>query len=120
MGSNRSSAQTRHVWRVVIDCFDTRASLSIRLVRGKAKLSTQTPSKQALPMEPAAPQASVVIVSWNSVDDLRTCLQHLQLQTERRFETIVVDNASSDGSPQMVRAEFPQVIVEDTGDNLGF
>ena len=63
---------------------------------------------------------SVVIVNWNSRDDLRACLQGLQGQTERDFETVVVDNGSHDDSVAMVRSEFPQAILIEAGENLGF
>ena len=48
---------------------------------------------------------SVIVVSYNTVDFLRTCLASL---TEAD-EVIVVDNASRDGSPEMVEREFPSV-----------
>lgn len=63
---------------------------------------------------------SVVIVNWNSKDDLRACLTSLEAQTDPHFETIVVDNGSTDGSLEMLRTEFPQVVLVDTGQNLGF
>jgi hypothetical protein len=39
---------------------------------------------------------------------------------EAEFETIVVDNASADGSAELVRGDFPEVILIDAGKNLGF
>ncbi len=69
---------------------------------------------------PAEFLISVVLVNWNSRDDLRACLQSLQAQTDARFEIIVVDNGSQDGSLEMLREEFPQVRAVPTGENLGF
>ena len=63
---------------------------------------------------------SVVVVNWNSKEDLRDCLVSLEGQTERDFETIVVDNGSKDGSLEMLAADFAWVIVVDAGENLGF
>jgi GT2 family glycosyltransferase len=63
---------------------------------------------------------SVVIVNWNSRDDLRACLKGLTRQTDRDFETIVVDNGSHDDSVAMVRSEFPNAILIEAGENLGF
>ncbi len=57
---------------------------------------------------PAANRLSIVIVSYNTRDDLRGCLESLQGVT-LPLEIIVVDNASSDGSADMVRADFPSV-----------
>lgn len=64
---------------------------------------------------------SVCIVSWNIKDLLRDCLNSLKAQAgDVRYETIVVDNASSDGSAEMVREEFPWVKLVDPKANLGF
>jgi GT2 family glycosyltransferase len=51
---------------------------------------------------------SVVVVTWNRRDLLRSCLQSLTRQKlERPLEVIVVDNGSDDGSPEMALQEFP-------------
>jgi N-acetylglucosaminyl-diphospho-decaprenol L-rhamnosyltransferase len=63
---------------------------------------------------------SVVVVNWNSRDDLRACLSSLAAQTHRELEVIVVDNGSSDGSAEMVGSEFPASILIREHDNLGF
>ncbi len=63
---------------------------------------------------------SVVIVNWNSRDDLRLCLESLQHQTHRELEIIVVDNGSEDDSVEMMRHGFPDVIIIEAGENLGF
>ncbi len=63
---------------------------------------------------------SVIIVNWNSREDLRACLKSLEEQTSRDFETIVVDNGSTDGSLEMLGTEFPAVVLVDAGENLGF
>ncbi len=64
---------------------------------------------------------SITICSWNTVDDLHACLQSLRdCQSEANFEVIVVDNASHDGSPDMVEAEFPEFRLLRQSVNLGF
>jgi len=64
---------------------------------------------------------SVTICSWNTAGDLRACLESLRsVADEARFEVIVVDNASSDGSPDMVEKEFPEVRLLAQRSNLGF
>jgi len=63
---------------------------------------------------------SVVIVNWNGRDDLTVCLRALEAQTDRDFETIVVDNGSSDDSIEMLRRDFPWVRLVEAGENLGF
>lgn len=63
----------------------------------------------------------VIIVSWNAKDDLRACLQSLPAAaTRHHVETHVVDNASFDGSPEMVAAEFPDVCLIRSRTNEGF
>jgi GT2 family glycosyltransferase len=63
---------------------------------------------------------SVVIVNWNSRDDLRRCLESLRGQTHRELEIIVVDNGSEDGSVEMMRRDFPEATLIEAGENLGF
>lgn len=64
---------------------------------------------------------SVVIVSWNAVRYLEECLTSLQaLNKDVSTEIIVVDNASTDGTAEMVRRRFAQVRLIETNENLGF
>jgi GT2 family glycosyltransferase len=64
---------------------------------------------------------SILIVSFNTRDRLRDCLATLQAQTGHiQIETVVVDNASHDGSADMVQAEFPNVRLIRSATNLGF
>jgi hypothetical protein len=64
---------------------------------------------------------SVVVVSFNGRDYLRRCLASLLGHTKGvSCEVIVVDNASWDGSAQMVEAEFPQVALIRLPVNVGF
>ena len=64
---------------------------------------------------------SICIVSWNTADKLAECLRSIYEHDERlRIEVIVFDNASSDGSPERVRSDFPQVNLIVGSANLGF
>ncbi len=64
---------------------------------------------------------SVIIVSWNVKEKLKANLQALfQSESDFIFEVLVVDNASNDGSAEMVAAEFPQVKLIANSQNLGF
>jgi N-acetylglucosaminyl-diphospho-decaprenol L-rhamnosyltransferase len=65
---------------------------------------------------------SVVIVSWNVCAMLRECLRSVyeEASSVDGLEVYVVDNASSDGSVEMVRAEFPLVKLIVNHDNEGF
>ncbi|MFN3532200.1 MAG: glycosyltransferase family 2 protein [Candidatus Brocadia sp.] len=66
-------------------------------------------------------KVSVILVNYNSAALLRQCLKSIYEQTkEIPFEVIVVDNASSDNSRQIVRSEFPAVQLIESSENLGF
>jgi GT2 family glycosyltransferase len=63
---------------------------------------------------------SVVIVNWNSREDLEACLASLEVQTHTDLEVIVIDNGSTDGSIERVKERFPQFTLVEAGENLGF
>ena len=54
------------------------------------------------------PDLSVIIVSYNTRELLRACLQSLRESRGLELEVIVVDNASSDGSGEMTATTFPR------------
>lgn len=64
------------------------------------------------------PDLSVIILNYNTKDLLRDCLK--SVISDKRIEIIVVDNASTDGSAEMVKKEFPQVKLIVSKKNLGF
>ena len=64
---------------------------------------------------------SISIVSWNTKGVLKNCLASIySTARDISFEIIVVDNNSSDGSVEMVREEFPGIILISNTENLGF
>lgn len=64
---------------------------------------------------------SIIIISYNTIDLLRNCLASVRKQTQGiAYEVFVVDNASTDGSPEMVEREFPEVRLIRNRDNHGF
>jgi GT2 family glycosyltransferase len=64
---------------------------------------------------------SVCIANWNCRDLLQACLKSLYDQPQGvRMETIVADNGSSDGAPEMVAREFPEVLLHRNPINVGF
>lgn len=67
------------------------------------------------------PDVSVIVVSWNTQSMLRDCLESLfGSGIEASLEVYVVDNGSSDGSPDMVESEFPSVKLIRNDTNTGF
>jgi GT2 family glycosyltransferase len=71
-------------------------------------------------MSVAATDLSVVIVTFQSGGTLERCLHALRAQTVQGFETILADNASSDGAPQAALAADPSLTLVDNGGNIGF
>ncbi len=62
----------------------------------------------------------VIIVSFNTRDLTRAALRSLEASELAPERVIVVDNASADGSAEMVASEFPDVTLIRAGENLGF
>jgi len=64
---------------------------------------------------------TIVIVNWNTKEDLLVCLGSIEIVTKRfAVETIVVDNGSQDSSPEMVKSHYPWVCLIERMENLGF
>ncbi|MER3603731.1 MAG: hypothetical protein C4298_08345, partial [Thermus sp.] len=65
-----------------------------------------------------------VVVTYNRKELLRECLETLRGQTRKVDHILVVDNASTDGTEEVLRAEFPEVEVlrlpENQGSSGGF
>jgi|SRR5215472_1108665 len=64
---------------------------------------------------------SIVIVTWNCKKFITECLDSLACyRQDPQAEIIVVDNASEDGTPELVRDSYPDVSLISSSDNLGF
>lgn len=64
---------------------------------------------------------SNIIVSWNAKEYLDECLRSIDENAPHdEFETIVVDNASTDGAPNLVTTKYPRVRLIRNTENLGF
>lgn len=66
------------------------------------------------------PRVSIIIVNWNGLEHLETCLESLKAQTFREFEVVLVDNGSADGSQQFIKARYPWVKLVELRENTGF
>ncbi|MFZ2224234.1 MAG: glycosyltransferase family 2 protein [Candidatus Deferrimicrobium sp.] len=66
------------------------------------------------------PGVTVVVVNYNGCDDTRECLRSLRDVEYGNRTVILVDNASTDGSFERLREEFPEVLCIRSGKNLGF
>ena len=64
---------------------------------------------------------SISILTWNTREFLKSCLDSIYQRTRRiKFEIIVVDNGSHDGAAEMLRRDYPDVVLIRNETNLGF
>ena len=78
-------------------------------VRGLAFDAGGALAQAASAGDPAPSRATAVISTWNKKDDVRANLESLRAQTLPFEEIVVVDNASRDGTAEMIAREFPEV-----------
>lgn len=65
-------------------------------------------------------KSTIVIPNYNGIKYIEACLESLLIGTDTDFEVIVIDNASSDGSLELVKKKFPQVHLIENSENTGF
>lgn len=64
---------------------------------------------------------TVAVISYNTKDLLRDCLKSVyDSESLTTYQVVVVDNNSTDGSPKMIKAEFPESLLIENQDNIGF
>ena len=63
---------------------------------------------------------SVIVPNYNGIDIIPKCLSSLSSMSLKPDETVVVDNGSTDGSQELVRRDFPNVILVELPENTGF
>ncbi len=70
--------------------------------------------------EPVFPLISVVVLNWNGDRVVEQCRMSFHAQTYHSLEIIVVDNASTDGSVDLIQDRFPDIKLIINTKNLGF
>jgi asparagine synthase (glutamine-hydrolysing) len=79
------------------------------------------PAPAPIPVRTPEPALSIIVVNWNTQEMLHDCLASIAKYLDAvEYEVIVVDNASGDGSADMVASEFPEVRLVCNSQNLGF
>lgn len=63
---------------------------------------------------------SVIILNWNGKEYIQTCLDTVLSQNYSSLEVIVVDNASNDGSPELIKRSYPDIELIENKQNVGF
>jgi GT2 family glycosyltransferase len=87
-----------------------------KMIAESRTLALQSPRPQAGPS-----RVSVVIVVWNAKEYVLECLESLREHCEKACsEVIVVDNASTDGTPELVAEVFPEFKLIRNPENFGF
>jgi len=69
---------------------------------------------------PTAPKVTVIILTWNRVDDIVTCLESFSAVTYPNLEVVVVDNDSADETVATLRANYDWITLIVNDDNLGY
>lgn len=108
------AAQFRHL--ELDDIYATALSVTGEIVPDSSPTMTgartmSEPSKE--------PTVFAVILTFNHFDDTKECLASLQKIDYGNLSILVVDNGSSDGTPERIATDFPNVQVIETGKNLG-
>jgi asparagine synthase (glutamine-hydrolysing) len=126
----RGVFDSRTVGRLVESCLDgdTRSIQLVMMLFAFELWARRVLDAPAVTMEAQAPKLgdtrvdlSVIIVNWNTRDILRNCLTSVETHLSAvSHEIIVVDNASSDRSAEMVAKEFPLVRLVRNVENVGF
>jgi len=71
-------------------------------------------------IDPNPRRVLVIVLCYNGIELTLCCLESLRWQTYGAVDVLVVDNSSTDNTPQIVRERFPEVTLVETGANLGF
>ncbi|MBN1879860.1 glycosyltransferase family 2 protein [bacterium] len=91
-------------------------------VKNNLTFSNHVLPEQAFEMESRdLPDVSICLVNWNTCRMLKECLESIEKNIDTlNIEIFVIDNASSDGSADMVRREYPTVTLIENVENVGF
>jgi GT2 family glycosyltransferase len=66
------------------------------------------------------PKIAIILLNWNSFEHTSNCIQSLRLCDYQNFEIIVVDNGSVDGSGDLLKTNFPEIVLLASPTNVGF
>lgn len=66
------------------------------------------------------PRVFIIILNWNGWRDTIECMESLKKLDYPNYEIVIVDNGSTDESPQILPQKFPKIKLIETGKNLGF
>ncbi|MGC2064129.1 MAG: glycosyltransferase, partial [Thermodesulfovibrionales bacterium] len=70
--------------------------------------------------DPLSPHVGIIVLNWNGCADTIDCIESIKKIGYPHYSLIIVDNGSTDGSETIIRKQFPEITVLQTGNNLGF
>ena len=112
------SAEFQHL--ELDDVYANAVGLSLSLVAAPAVGHAHVVEGEAAMEQPSGPPAvHAVVLTFNHFEDTRECLQSLRETNYERLTVVVVDNGSTDGTPGKIHADFPEVELIETRQNLG-
>jgi GT2 family glycosyltransferase len=68
----------------------------------------------------SSPRLAVIVLHWNSLADTLSCIDALAASCYPSFEIVIVDNGSTDGSPAALRERYPNLVILQNEENLGY
>ncbi len=83
-------------------------------------MKTQTRKNSVLSPQSSVLLFSIVIPNWNGARFLPTCLDALRRQTYPQIEVIIADNDSHDESRELIKRDYPEVVLIELPENRGF
>ena len=111
------AAEFKH--REVDDNFAAASETVAELVKGLSIMApTPAPIERPEPVHVTEPLVYAVILAHNNYQDTEECLRSVLLSAYPRYQVLLVDNGSSDGTADRVKEAFPEVQVLITGQNL--
>ena len=66
------------------------------------------------------PKVYIAVLNWNGYEQTSRCVESLSVQAYTNYEIMVIDNASTDGSFEQLRARFPNLLTIHSAANLGY
>ncbi|MCX7097480.1 MAG: glycosyltransferase family 2 protein [Methylococcales bacterium] len=66
------------------------------------------------------PAIIIVLLNWNGKEDTLECLASLGKINYSNYRIVIVDNGSTDGSVEAISAQYPDILLLETGENLGY
>ena len=118
--SEQRQAYIEHLEQANVDFEQTAKTLASRIAEHEAQIIELNKYQSLITEEIDTILVSVIIVNFNGKHHLERCLPSLLNTATVRFEIIVVDNGSADGSVSWLRANYPQIVLIPQECNLGF